>query len=54
MPAGAVIHVATGVLMQRRDCTPAEARTLLLETALRKQLMVSEMAELIIADRDLR
>jgi hypothetical protein len=50
----ALIDIATGVVMERRDCTTAEARTLLCDTAQRNHLTVCEMAERAIADRDLR
>jgi hypothetical protein len=50
----ALIDVATGVAMERRDCITAEARTLLFDTAQRNHLTVCEMAERAIADRDLR
>ena len=50
----ALIDVATGVVMVRRDWITAEARALLCETAQRNHLTVCEMAERAIADRDLR
>jgi AmiR/NasT family two-component response regulator len=49
----ALIGMATGVVMECRDCTSAEARTLLCDTAQRNHLTVCEMAERVIADRDL-
>jgi AmiR/NasT family two-component response regulator len=49
----ALIGIATGVVMESRDCTSAEARTLLRDTAQRNHLTVCEMAERAIADRDL-
>ena len=50
----AVVDIATGVLMERRDCTPAAARTLLRNAARRNRQMVSQLAERIAADGDLR
>jgi len=50
----ALIDIATGVVMERRDCMTAEARTLLCDTAQRNSLTVSEVGERVIADRDLR
>jgi len=50
----ALIGIATGVLMERRDCTPGEAHMLLSDTAQRNRPTVTELAERVIADRDLR
>jgi hypothetical protein len=50
----ALIDIATGVVMERRNCTPAEALTLLCDTAKRNHLTVCQTAERAIADRDLR
>jgi hypothetical protein len=49
----AVIGIATGVVMERRDCTAAEADMLLRETAHWNHLTVCDLAERVIADRDL-
>ena len=50
----AVIDIAIGVLMERRGCTPTEARTVLSDAARRNHLMISELAERIAAEGDLR
>ena len=51
--AVAVIDIATGVLMERRGCTPTEARTILRDASQLKNLMIRELAERIAADGDL-
>ena len=50
----ALIGIAMGVVMERRDCTAAEARTLLSDTAQRIHLTDFGLAERVVADRDLR
>ena len=53
MCAVAVIDIATGVLMERRGCTPTQARTILSDASQLKHLMIRELAERIAADGDL-
>ena len=50
----AVVDIATGVLMERRDCTPAAARKVLRNAARRNHQMISQLAVRIAADGDLR
>jgi len=49
-----MLGLAAGPANERRDCTSAEAHTLLSDTAQRNRLTVSELAGRVIADRDLR
>ena len=52
--AASVIEVAKGILMERRGCAPDEAFGLLRDAARAHDMSVSDLAECVVADRDLR
>jgi AmiR/NasT family two-component response regulator len=51
--AAAVIEIATGIVMARRGCAPDEAFGLLSDAARANDMSVSDLAECVVADRDL-
>jgi AmiR/NasT family two-component response regulator len=52
--AAPVIEIAKAILVTRRGCAPDEAFGLLSEAARANDMSVSDLAECVVADRDLR
>ena len=52
--AAPVIEIAKGIVMARRGCAPDEAFGLLSDAARANDMSVNDLAECVIADRDLR
>ena len=50
----ALIEVAKGIVMARRGCAPDEAFALLRDAARANDMSVSDLAERVVANRDLR
>ena len=52
--AASVIEIAKGILMERRSCTPDQAFGFLSDAARANNMSVSDLAERVVANRDLR
>jgi AmiR/NasT family two-component response regulator len=52
--AASLIEDAKGIVMARRGCTSEEASSLLSAAAQEHEMSVSDLAECVVADQDLR